>query len=471
MSTVRTTLKNMAALATGQAAYRLGLVALEILLARSIAPAQFGEFAAALGFAGIFLVLMDMGIALGLVRAVSRRDEGAATYFGNSLALRAGIAAAMFPVMVGLSAWLHPATRVPLVALLGVFVIASSLQEVLASVHQGLKEMEWIAGFRLAIVAATAVGVVLALAVGAPLTLVVAAYPVAGVVGFACWYAVTSRRLRPRVDRASMGTVLRDTLLYGGMYVASVLTFRQGVVVLSFFRKGVEIADFAAGYRLLEVSSKIPLVISMALVPEMFRSARENPARLELLFRMQVRVLGLLVLPVAVGIALFAPEIIRHIYGPGYAGAVPVLRVFAAMLPLSFMDGALGDTLTARDLQGRRTRIYVIVLVVGLVANLVLAWTLGPVGSAAALLLSELTLFTLLTVSLGRITSLKPLRRVGRAALAALAAGAICYLMRGRVSVLVLGPAFLVLYVVLCFVFQAVHGQELQRLARRLRTG
>ncbi|HET9299546.1 MAG TPA: oligosaccharide flippase family protein, partial [Candidatus Polarisedimenticolaceae bacterium] len=118
MSTVRTTLKNMAALATGQAAYRLGLVALEILLARSIAPAQFGEFAAALGFAGIFLVLMDMGIALGLVRAVSRRDEGAATYFGNSLALRAGIAAAMFPVMVGLSAWLHPATRVPLVALL-----------------------------------------------------------------------------------------------------------------------------------------------------------------------------------------------------------------------------------------------------------------------------------------------------------------------------------------------------------------
>ncbi|HET9299009.1 MAG TPA: hypothetical protein VFO11_03630, partial [Candidatus Polarisedimenticolaceae bacterium] len=61
--------------------------------------------------------------------------------------------------------------------------------------------------------------------------------------------------------------------------------------------------------------------------------------------------------------------------------------------------------------------------------------------------------------------------RVGRAALAALGAGAACYLLRGRLSVLVLGSAFLVLYVVLCFVFQAVHGQELQRLARRLRTG
>ena len=44
-------------------------------------------------------------------------------------------------------------------------------------------------------------------------------------------------------------------------------------------------------------------------------------------------------------------------------------------------------------------------------------------------------------------------------------------LAREGASVLVLGPAFLVLYVVLCFVFQAVHGQELQRLARRLRTG
>ena len=171
MSTVRTTLKNMAALATGQAAYRLGLVALEIVLARSIAPAQFGDFAAALGFAGIFLVVMDMGVALGLVRAVSRQDPGAATYFGNSLVLRLGMAAAVFPVMVGLAAWLQPASRLPLVALLGIFVIASSLQEVLASVHQGLKEMEWIAGFRLAIVAATAVGVVLALALRAPLPL------------------------------------------------------------------------------------------------------------------------------------------------------------------------------------------------------------------------------------------------------------------------------------------------------------
>jgi PST family polysaccharide transporter len=268
-----------------------------------------------------------------------------------------------------------------------------------------------------------------------------------------------------------MGVVLRDTLLYGGMYVASVITFRQGVVVLSFFRSGVDIADFAAGYRLLEVSSKIPLVISMALVPEMFRSARENPARLELLFRMQLRVLGLLVLPVAVAIALFAPEIIRTIYGPGYAGAVPVLRVFACMLPLSFMDGALGDSLTARDLQGKRTRIYVIVLVIGLVANVVLAWIWGPIGSAAALLVSELALFTLLTVTLGTVTSLKPLRRVGRGGLAALTAGAACWLLRDRVSSLALGPAFLVLYVVLCFAFQAVHREELQRLLRRLRTG
>jgi O-antigen/teichoic acid export membrane protein len=471
VSTVRTTLKNMAALATGQAAYRLGLVALEILLARSIAPSQFGDFAAALGFAGIFLVVVDMGVALGLVRSVSRRDPGAATYFGNSLALRGWMALAVFPVMVGLAAWLQPASRVPLVALLGLFVIASSFQEVLASVHQGLKEMEWIAGFRLAIVAATAAGVGGALAMQAPLPLVVAAYPVAGIAGFALWYAVTSRRLRPRVDRASMGSVLRDTLLYGGMYVASVLTFRQGVVVLSFFRSGVDIADFAAGYRLLEVSSKIPLVISMALVPEMFRSARENPARLELLFRMQLRVLGLLVLPVAVAIALFAPEIIRVIYGPGYAGAVPVLRVFACMLPLSFMDGALGDSLTARDLQGRRTRIYVIVLAIGLLANVVLAWAWGPVGSAAALLLSELSLFTLLTVTLGTVTSLKPLRRVGRGALAALVAGAACWLLRDRVSSLALGPAFLVLYVVLCFAFQAVHREELERLVRRLRTG
>jgi O-antigen/teichoic acid export membrane protein len=340
---------------------------------------------------------------------------------------------------------------------------------VLSCVQQGFKEMECIAGFRLGIVAATTILLVLALVAEVSLPWVVAAYPVAAVAGLAVWYGVTSQRLRPRLDRAQVQPVLTDTLLYGGMYVASVFTFRQGIVILSFFRSGLELAGFAAGYRLLEVFSKVPLVLSLALVPEMFRSARDNPARLELLFRMQVRVLGLGVLPVAILIALFAPEIVTLIYGRGYTSAAPALRVFSAMLPLSFVNGALGDTLTTRDLQPRRTRIYLIVLVVGVGANVLLAWQFGAVGSAAALLLAEATLFALLVHSLrSGVTSLKPLWRVGRAALAALAAGALAFLLHGSTPVLVLVPAFLAVYVALCFALNALQVDEVRRVLTRL---
>ena len=120
MNWVQTIAKNMAALATGQAAYRLGLVALEIVRARTRPPAQFGEFAAALGFANMFLVFMDLGVALGLVRVVSRHDPIAPAYFGGSLLLRGAVAAVLFPVMLGLSVWLHPPSRVPVVAILGI---------------------------------------------------------------------------------------------------------------------------------------------------------------------------------------------------------------------------------------------------------------------------------------------------------------------------------------------------------------
>jgi O-antigen/teichoic acid export membrane protein len=469
VNTLQRTAKNMLALATGQAAYRLGLVALEVLLARSVAPAQFGEYAAAMGFAAVALAVMDLGVALGLVRVVARQDPVAPAYFGSALVLRAGIGLVVFPAMVGLSWWLHPPSRVPLVALLGLFVVVSSLQEVLASVHQGLGEMEWIAVFRLAIVAATAGGVGMALASGASLPVVTAAFPVAGFAGLSLWLAVTSRRLPPRFERGSLGPVLRDTALYGGMYVCSLLTFRQGIVVLSLFRGGVEVAGYAAGYRLLEVASKIPLVLSMALVPLMFRSAQEDPARLDRLFRGQVRLLGLGVFPLAAGVAIFAPEIVRAIYGVGYEGAVPVLRVFAAALPLSFLTGALGDMLTARDLQPRRTRIYASVLVVGLAANLVLAWSGGPVGSATAFLLTQAVLFALLLRSLrGGVTAVAPLAKLPRPLLAVALAGAPVAALHGRVHPALLAAAFLAAYAGFCLALGAIRPSEVRRLATAL---
>lgn len=469
MNWVQTIAKNMAALATGQAAYRLGLVALEIVLARALPPAQFGEFASALGFANMFLVFMDLGVALGLVRVVSRHDPIAPAYFGGSLLLRGAVAAILFPVMLALSFWLHPASRVPVVAVLGIFVVASSLQEVLASVHQGLGEMEWIAGFRLGIVLATGAGVALALARGGALTTIGAAFALVAVAGLAAWYAVTTRRLPPRFEASALRPVLSDTLLYGTMYVASMLTFRQGVVVLSFFRSDTEVAYFAAGYRLLEVTSKVPLVLSMALVPEMFRSARDNRARLERLFRVQVRMLGLGVLPLAVGVALFAPEIVRAIYGPGYEGAVPVLRVFAASLPLSFLNGALGDTLTARDLQRRRTRIHLVVLGLGIAVTVPFSWAAGAPGTAVALLCCEATLFLLLAWSVHRrATSLAPLRKLTRVAVAAAAAGAAALLLQPAVHSLILAPAFVTLYVLLCFGLRAIRPEEVRQAASHL---
>jgi O-antigen/teichoic acid export membrane protein len=203
----------------------------------------------------------------------------------------------------------------------------------------------------------------------------------------------------------------------------------------------------------------------MVLIPMMFRSHKEAPDRLERLYRVNLRMTGLAVLPLTAVIALYAPEIIGRLYGEGYAASRTILRILAFALPFSFLSVALGDQLTARDRQARRVWIHGIIVGIGLSAHAILASLYGPVGSAVAAVTAELFLFILLLLGVrAGVASIAPLlglaRPIGCVAIATVAT----LLLQPEAQILVGLLLYCTAYIASVFLLRAVRLDEVQRL-------
>jgi O-antigen/teichoic acid export membrane protein len=141
--------------------------------------------------------------------------------------------------------------------------------------------------------------------------------------------------------------------------------------------------------------------------------------------------LALLGLPLAVGIGITAPALIRLAAPSGFDPAIPALQILAPSVVLLFVNNAFVYTLTAMNRQLDFTRLCLVTLVVNLVLNLALIPPYGYLGAAAGSTLTELALFVGGWWLLRRQgLALVLLRTVARAIVAALVMGSVVYSFR-----------------------------------------
>ena len=397
---------------------RLALFALVLFAARRLGEAGFGlyNYALALGF--VLAQLTDLGMQLVLTREIAAGpgDALVSAALRLKIALSAVVAAVLWFVIGG-----QTVDR-GAVFLLSLLPLLQSFPEFVGYVFRGRQNLTveaWLlAGARLAL----ALAGVIALWRWPTLTALALSQAAVGllfaVIGLAWlrrggWLARLSEGLavhRLSRQRAELGYLLRQSLPLGVAIFLSIAYTRLAVLLLQYRLGETAVAHFSAAARLTEPAQLIPASIMAAVFPAFTLALRHDAAGARRLGTRATLLLLAIGAAVALGGWLLGPWLVPVLYGPAYAASSRVFQVLAVQLVFAFVNYTLTHYLIA---YGRQALLGVFTGAM-LALHATLSWLLiprfGPVGPALSIVLAELllTLLCSLTLWASKPTALAP---------------------------------------------------------------
>lgn len=310
---------------------RLSAVGISILLARLIAPEQFGVFAVALVVLNIVLSVSELGVSAALVRHNGPIDEMAPTV--TTLSLASGTVLALI-CAVG-APWFSNAMDAPeaagVIQLMSVaLVIAGATAVPGAMMQRNFRQDHKFYADTAAFVAGTAVAVVLALMGFGAWSLAwqrIAQNLSAAIIMF--W--LTKDRFRPGWNPVQARELLAFGLPLAG---SSLLIF--GVMNVDYIVVGAMLGTIPLGFYLLAFNlASWPVAAFSAPVRSVslaaFSKVREDPELFQKAFGRALGLLALVTVPACVLLAALADPLIRVVYGERWAPAAAALALLVLL--------------------------------------------------------------------------------------------------------------------------------------------
>ena len=393
--------RNLSILVAGDLLGRLLATVAFIHLARTLQPAYFGALELTLAVVMVLTLVVDLGLKTLGAREVARVPTTFVGLAARIVPLQGVVAGGVYALLL-LSLWLLPldATMKWLLAGFGLTLLAYPL--ILNWVFQGRNEMAWVA---LPLFLRQAVFAVLALLLveGPGQVLRLPAFELAGAglavaVNLAAFRRIGGRlaiRASAWIDRS----LLVETLPIAASNLIWALRMYLPLILLGLLAGSAAAGTFAAPHRAMMVLQAVLLLYLNNLFPTISQAAKAwngnpDPAAPDLgrLLRRSM----FLVLPVAVALALgtmlIAPALVALVLGGSAAwqASIPVLALLIWLIPVLVARGHSYFALIALDRQRQEMWCSVagVILLFGLF--LILAPRYGAVGTAWAMLISEL---------------------------------------------------------------------------------
>lgn len=196
----------------------------------------------------------------------------------------------------------------------------------------------------------------------------------------------------------------------------NVVFFRFDMFIIKAFGEGqgdLLAQQYAMPYQILKIPMILPPVITFAVFPMLTRHALGDRAVMARAQNRTLQVLLLLALPIAMGLCLLSPDLVRLFTRDNAGDYLPisaeVLSILAWFLPLSFVNGLLQYVLIAVNRQHAITRAFLIGALFNLAANLLTIPRFGLYAASVVTILSEVVLFAVFLPLLRREQLAPPL--------------------------------------------------------------
>jgi O-antigen/teichoic acid export membrane protein len=395
MSTVRKVAVNAAAAAVGRALLSVsGLVSVG-LATRYLGVDHYGSLTTATAFVTALSPLTDIGVSTIAARELAKHPEQKDRLVGSVMTLALAMSLVVLVVGFGAIQLLFPGGD-------GRDVRGAVHLMLLAPLLTGAPAAAAYAYF----VATQRAWVGVAASVGGSLltlTLLVLTWVldwgyygvVAAYAGTATGYAAVTLilaagkiRLRFEFDRALLRRLLVWAVPIGLNTVVGAFYVRVPVIALGLLSTKAEVALYGVGFKLFDALLAVPWFVTITLMPEFARLAQQRD-RLDALVQRATGLMLYIVIPLLIGLVVFADEIAKVAGGAAFEGAATVIRILSVGVAATFMSGVLGQAMVALNRQSQLLMVVIAALVVNVGLCSALIPPLGATGAALAFLLSE----------------------------------------------------------------------------------
>lgn len=360
-----------------------------LLVARLLAPTDYGLFAIALVPLDLLLGVTDVGLTPALVQRADVTEHQYHVAWTAGL-VRAVAVALLIVVAAGpLGALFGDPRAVPLIRALALRPLITALASArVAALERELRHRELALMEVTAALATTAVALALAATRGA--WALVLGNVVGAAVGTLASYLAARYRPRLTFDRAQVASLIQ----FGRWILVSAII---GMVGESLLRVAI---SRALG---TDALGRFTLALSLAMAPSLLvggsvsavafavhARVQDDPAQGGRVFRVTVVTLAAILLPVYAVLVVVVPSLVDHVLGPRWLGTAEVVQILALMGVLGIAFDAAAPLLQGRGQPRALATLYGLFAVGAVALTEPLARTLGLEGAALARVIAEL---------------------------------------------------------------------------------
>jgi O-antigen/teichoic acid export membrane protein len=374
----------------------LGLI---LTISRMLGAEGLGKYSFVIAFVGIFSFFSDFGITILMKKDLVKNPNNKVFYVGNILGLKFIINIAVTLLCLIAIYFVDKSFEVRAIVLIYAFTMfLEYLNWVFYSLYQVYQKIEYQALIITIERIISTFGGVFLLLLGQKLISIFIIIFLSYLICFLISLFITNKnilKIRPSIDIDFSKNVLTRAFPFWFSTIFLSVYFRIDTVLLKFFKTYDIVGLYNAAYKLIDGLSFLPAVITIVIFPAMVKFHTEDAKKLQILFQTVIKYLFIISFPIAIGITLVGDRIIYIFYGKEFAGSVLALQILTWAEILVFTNTVSGQLLNAID----KEKAFAVATGLGLVFNVVLNLLLIPffsfIGSAIAVLLTEILFLAL----------------------------------------------------------------------------
>jgi O-antigen/teichoic acid export membrane protein len=186
--------------------------------------------------------------------------------------------------------------------------------------------------------------------------------------------------------------LIRASLPFGIVTFALGLSYKFDTVLLELTRPPGETGLYNAAYNLVFTCVVLSNILNTALYPALSRLSITAPERLPAIYARALRYLWLAALPLAVGGAVLAGDLVPFLFDSDYAAGAAALRIVIWVVPLMYTSEFLGYAVLIDNQERRVARAVVISTALNVLLNLAIVPIFGFVAAAVTTVVTEAVL-------------------------------------------------------------------------------